>query len=212
VEKMKNFDRKKRWEHIYKTKRGNEVSWYEVTPATSLEFIHQCKLSKQAKIIDIGGGDCVLVDYLLDQGFQDISVLDISKTAIEGAKKRLRDRADRVKWIVADVAKFQPTEKYDFWHDRAAFHFLTDEQEISSYLETAQQCIKPAGFLVLGTFSEQGPGKCSGMEVKQYSENSMTERLIKLFEKIRCVETNHTTPFNTIQNFIFCSFRPKLTG
>lgn len=209
---MENFDRKKHWEKIYQTKQLNEVSWFQPTPETSLDFIRQFNVPTTAKIIDIGGGDSFLVDNLLDKCYQDITVLDISEAAIERAKQRLGERATKVKWIVADAAKFQPTEKYDFWHDRAAFHFLTDEQEISNYLDTAQKNIRPTGVLVIGTFSEQGPKKCSGIEIKQYSENSMTVRLKNFFEKIKCITIDHKTPFDTIQNFVFCSFRKLQTA
>jgi trans-aconitate methyltransferase len=204
---MENFDRKKHWENIYQTKELKDVSWFQPTPETSLDFIKQFNVPTTAKIIDIGGGDSFLVDHLIDLGYQDISVLDISAAAIDRAKQRLGERANKVTWIVADAATFKPIEKYDFWHDRAAFHFLTDEQEISNYLETAQQNINPAGVLVIGTFSEQGPKKCSGIEIKQYSETTMTDRLKKFFEKIKCITVDHTTPFDTIQNFVFCSFR-----
>ena len=204
---MKNFDRKNHWENIYHTKELNEVSWFQPTPQTSLDFFKQFHVPKTAKVIDIGGGDSFLVDYLLDMGYQDISVLDISMAAIERVKQRLGEKAKYVKWIVSDAVGFKPTEKYDFWHDRAAFHFLTDEQEISDYLKTAQQNINPTGILVVGTFSEQGPKKCSGIEIKQYSEMSMTERLKIFFEKVKCITVDHTTPFNTIQSFVFCSFR-----
>ncbi len=204
---MENFDRKKHWENIYQTKELKDVSWFQPTPETSLDFFKQFNVPTTAKVIDIGGGDSFLVDHLLDLGYQDISVLDISASAIDRAKQRLGDRAKNVKWIVSDAAKFKPTEKYDFWHDRAAFHFLTNEQEISNYLETARQNINPTGVLVIGTFSEQGPKKCSGIEIKQYSETTMTERLKTFFEKIRCIAVDHKTPFDTIQNFVFCSFR-----
>jgi ubiquinone/menaquinone biosynthesis C-methylase UbiE len=172
-----------------------------------LDFVKQFNVPVTAKIIDIGGGDSLLVDNLLDLGYQDVTVLDISESALERAKQRLGARAGKVKWIVADAASFKSREKYDFWHDRAAFHFLTDEQEIEKYLDTVQKSIKPSGILVIGTFSDKGPTKCSGLEIKQYSEKTMTERLTKFFEKIRCVTVDHLTPFNTIQNFIFCSFR-----
>ncbi|MBK8347033.1 MAG: methyltransferase domain-containing protein [Saprospiraceae bacterium] len=209
---MENFDRKKHWENIYQTKELKEVSWFQPTPETSLDFFKQLNVPTTAKIIDIGGGDSFLVDHLLDLGYQDISVLDISAAAINKAKQRLGDDAKKVKWIVADAATFKPAEKYDFWHDRAAFHFLTDEQEISNYLETAQENINPTGVLVIGTFSEQGPKKCSGIDIKQYSETTMTERLKKFFEKIKCITVDHNTPFDTIQNFVFCSFRKLQTG
>jgi SAM-dependent methyltransferase len=204
---MMKFDRRAHWETIYKTKELKEVSWFQPTPETSLDFFTHFNVPSTAKIIDIGGGDSFLVDHLLDKGYKDISVLDISAAAIERAKQRLGDRASQVKWIVEDAASFIPTEKYDFWHDRAAFHFLTEEQEISNYLATAYENIKPSGVLVIGTFSEQGPRKCSGIEIKQYSETSMSDRLKNFFEKIKCITVDHQTPFGVIQNFVFCSFR-----
>jgi len=204
---MKNFDRKKHWENIYQTKELKDVSWFQPVPETSLDFLIQFNVPKTAKIIDIGGGDSFFVDHLIELGYQDISVLDISGAAIERAKKRLGDKSKNVKWIIADAANFKPKEQYDFWHDRAAFHFLTDEQEISNYLKTAQENINPTGILVIGTFSDQGPKKCSGIEIKQYSETSMTDRLKDSFEKIKCITVDHQTPFATIQNFVFCSFR-----
>lgn len=204
---MENFDRKKHWENIYQTKELKEVSWFQPTPETSLDFFKQLNVPATAKIIDIGGGDSLLVDHLLDRGYQNISVLDISTAAINRAKQRLGERANKVKWIIADAANFKPLEKYDVWHDRAAFHFLTNEQEISNYLETAQLNINPTGILIMGTFSEQGPKKCSGIEIKQYSETTMTNQLKKFFEKIKCITVDHKTPSGTIQNFVFCSFR-----
>jgi ubiquinone/menaquinone biosynthesis C-methylase UbiE len=207
---MKDFDRKKHWEDIYQTKQLNEISWFQPKPETSLDFFKQFNIPTTAKVIDIGGGDSFLVDHLIELGYQDITVLDISEAALDRAKKRLGFRASQVNWIVADAATFKPTEKYDFWHDRAAFHFLTQKKEITSYLETIQQNIKSSGILILGTFSDQGPKKCSGIEIKQYSETTMTDRLKKLFEKIECIKIDHKTPSDTIQNFVFCSFR-KLT-
>lgn len=204
---MQNFDRKKHWENIYQTKELKDVSWFQPTPQTSLDFFKDFNVPKTAKIIDIGGGDSFLVDHLIDLGYQDISVLDISAAAIEKAKLRLGDKANTVKWIVADVVNFVPTEKYDFWHDRAAFHFLTHEQDITKYLKTAHENINENGILLIGTFSEQGPTKCSGIEIKQYSEESMKQRLQDLFEKIKCITVDHQTPFDTLQNFVFCSFR-----
>ncbi len=201
------MDRKKHWNNIHGTKNVKEVSWYQPVPTTSLDFVKQFNLSKNAKIIDVGGGDSFFVDHLLNLGYQDITVLDISEKAIEKARQRLGDQSAKVKWILADAASFHTTIKYDFWHDRAAFHFLTDEQEIDSYLETVNTSIKPEGYLVMGTFSEQGPETCSGIEIKQYSELSMNNRLKDCFEKIKCLTINHNTPSGSLQNFIFCSFR-----
>jgi ubiquinone/menaquinone biosynthesis C-methylase UbiE len=209
---MESFDRKKHWETIYQTKQLKDVSWYQPVPEVSLSFFKQFNVPRNAKIIDIGGGDSLLVDFLLAEGYTDVTVLDISAGALERAKQRLGNKAAKVKWIVADAANFKPTEEYDFWHDRAAFHFLTDEKEINNYLETINQSIKPNGILVIGTFSVQGPIKCSGIEIKQYSETTMTERLQKFFEKIKCITVDHITPSQSIQNFIFCSFRkPQLS-
>jgi ubiquinone/menaquinone biosynthesis C-methylase UbiE len=209
---MENFNRQQHWENIYQSKRLKEVSWFQPTPETSLDFIKQFKVPATAKIIDIGGGDSFFVDHLLSKGYQDITVLDISESALRRAKQRLGYLANKVKWIVADAATFEPTEKYDFWHDRATFHFLTKKQEIENYLETAQRNIKPEGILVIGTFSEQGPKKCSGIEIKQYSELSMKNQFQKFFEKIKCITVDHKTPFETIQNFIFCSFKKLQMG
>jgi 2-polyprenyl-3-methyl-5-hydroxy-6-metoxy-1,4-benzoquinol methylase len=209
---MENLNRKKHWENIYQTKDLQNVSWYQPKPTTSLDFLKQFNVSTTAKIIDIGGGDSYLVDNLLDLGYQDVTVLDISEAALDKAKQRLGNNATKVKWIVADAATFKPTEKYDFWHDRAAFHFLTQETEITNYVDTVQKSINPTGILVIGTFSEQGPTKCSGIEIKQYSEVSMTDRLKAFFEKIKCITVDHITPFETVQNFIFCSFKKVVTA
>ena len=197
---MTEINRKLHWEKVYETKQLNEVSWYQARPDISLGFLEKFKLPKQAKIIDVGGGDSLFVDYLLERNYTDITVLDISETALEKAKKRLGKRADDVTWILADAGEFEPTEKYDFWHDRAAFHFLTDEDAIAG------------GYLILGTFSTNGPFKCSGLEIKQYSEKSMTDRFLHFFEKIKCLTVEHLTPSEKIQEFIFCSFKRMKTA
>lgn len=204
---MENFNRKSHWENIYQTKLLNEVSWFQPKPDTSLNFIHEFNVPKSAKIIDVGGGDSFLVDHLLDLGFEDLTVLDISEAAIERAKERLGSKSDRIKWIVSDILNFVPEEKYDFWHDRAAFHFLTDEQDVLHYLQTAHQSIHSSGVLVIGTFSEQGPSKCSGILIKQYSEETLTALFETYFDKVGCLIVDHKTPFDTVQNFVFCSFR-----
>lgn len=160
-----------------------------------------------AKIIDIGGGDSFLVDFLLKAGFEDITVLDISSAAIERAQKRLGDQATKVKWIVSDILDFVPDTPYDFWHDRATFHFLTARQEIERYIEIADQAIAVGGILVVGTFSEQGPTKCSGITIKQYSAQSISDLFQTYFRKIECIDVDHITPFDTKQRFVFCSFR-----
>ncbi|MBP7274284.1 MAG: class I SAM-dependent methyltransferase [Saprospiraceae bacterium] len=196
---------KKHWEQVYATKNPNEVSWTQENPKTSMEFIHTFKLPKSAKIIDIGGGDSKLVDFLLAEGYENITVLDISKNALDKAKKRLGATAIKVTWIVSDITKFSPTTKYDVWHDRATFHFLTTNEQIVQYIHTAQQSV--TGYLTIGTFSTNGPTKCSGLLIKQYDEQSLTYELNKGFDKLKCITEDHTTPFNTTQNFLFCSFK-----
>ena len=204
---MEHLNRKKHWENIYQNKELTGVSWYQPNPTTSLNFLKQSKVAFDAKIIDVGGGDSLFVDHLLDLGYKDITVLDISATSLEKAKQRLKERASKVTWIVADAANFKPTEQYDFWHDRAAFHFLTNEKEIKNYVDTVQKSICTDGVLIVGTFSETGPVKCSGIEIKQYSEASLSNRLKQFFRKVKCITVDHKTPFHTVQNFIFCSFR-----
>ncbi|OJW84494.1 MAG: SAM-dependent methyltransferase [Bacteroidetes bacterium 46-16] len=200
------MDKKAHWEKIYATKQLNEVSWYEPTPHTSLSFLREFRVPLNARIIDVGGGDSLFVDHLLELGYTDITVLDISGSAIERAKQRLGDKAANVQWIEADAASFKPTGHYDFWHDRAAFHFLTEESDITSYINAIETGLNPGGILVVGTFSEQGPKKCSGIDIKQYSEQTLSERLQKYFNKVRCIMVDHITPFQTVQNFVFCSF------
>jgi predicted TPR repeat methyltransferase len=204
---MEDFDRKKHWEKIYQTKELTDLSWYQPTPTSSLEFIKELNIPVTATIIDIGGGDSLFVDNLLDLGYLDVTVLDISEVALGKAKNRLGSLASQAKWIVADVVTFNSNRKYDFWHDRAAFHFLTKEQEIESYIYAVQNNLNPGGILVIGTFSELGPTKCSGIEISQYSEAILNERLKKYFEKVRCITVDHKTPSGLFQNFIFCSFR-----
>lgn len=205
-----NLQRKKHWEIVYETKNQDEVSWTQEIPKTSLAFIHSFGLDKSAKIIDIGGGDSKLVDHLLDQGFQNITVLDISEKALEKAKIRMGEKATKVNWIVSDILDFEPTETYDVWHDRAAFHFLTTEEEIEKYKSIVKKSV--AGFLIIGTFSENGPLKCSGLEISQYSEEKLTSTFEENFDKIHSVLEDHETPFGTTQNFLFCSFKNRLNS
>jgi hypothetical protein len=198
-------EKKDHWQKVYTNKGPHEVSWTQEVPETSLMFIHSFNLAKDAAIIDIGGGDSKLVDYLIEEGYTNVTVLDIAEAALEKAKKRLGDKAAKVKWIIADVTKFQPEMTYDCWHDRATFHFLTTSDEINQYVTTARKYVK--GYLTIGTFSHDGPKKCSGLEIRQYNEQEMQAALATGFTKIKCITEDHTTPFNTKQHFLFCSFR-----
>jgi SAM-dependent methyltransferase len=201
-------DIKNHWEAVYESKSPKEVSWTQEIPITSLDIIHSFELEKSAKIIDIGGGDSKLVDYLLDEGFENLTVLDISARALEKAKKRLGNKASKVHWVVSDITAFEPKTTYDVWHDRATFHFLTKTEQIDKYISIAQSAIN--GFLIVGTFSEEGPTKCSGLEVKQYSPGKLTSTFKNWFTKIGCNTTVHKTPFGTAQSFLFCSFKKRM--
>jgi len=195
------------WNNIYKTKSKEEVSWTQEVPVASLGFIQEFSVPKNAAIIDVGGGESKFVDYMLDEGFTNLTVLDISEEAIKKTKMRLGSRAAHVKWIVSDITQFSSLTKYDVWHDRATFHFLTTANQIERYVQLAATHIRDKGFMAIGTFSTNGPAKCSGLDVKQYSEEELEKTLIYHFRKIRCTTEDHITPFKTLQNFLFCSFR-----
>ena len=203
------MEKKNHWESVYQNKDFKDTSWFEEVPSTSIALLESLKLDKSAKIIDIGGGESRFVNYLLDKGFENISVLDISATAIEKKKRELGAKSKTIKWIVSDIVDFKPTETYDFWHDRATFHFLTDQNDIVTYVQTVQQFVAPEGALILSTFSENGPTKCSGLPIQQYSEMTLSARVETFFTKIKCVIVDHITPFETVQNFVFCSFKRK---
>jgi trans-aconitate methyltransferase len=200
---------KKHWEDIYQKKSESEVSWFQEKPIKSLELIDELKLKLTDKIIDVGGGDSHLVDHLLDKGFQNITVLDISEAALERAKKRLAGKAQLVRFIVSDVTKFNPSEKYHLWHDRATFHFLTQIEEVNSYLKIASDAILAGGFLIVSTFSKSGPDKCSGLTISKYSEAELKATFEEHFENLKCFEDTHKTPWGTTQDFIYCGFRKK---
>ena len=200
-------NKKSHWENVFATKQPNEVSWTQEYPKTAMDYLENLNLSKTANIIDIGGGDSNLVDALLDKGYKNIWVLDISEFALERAKKRLGDKAHLVHWIVSDITEFKPEVKFDFWYDRAVFHFLTEEESINKYVAIISNSINQNGNFLLGTFSENGPLKCSGLEIKQYSENAMKHTFNESFQAMKCFTENHTTPFDTTQNFQFCGFK-----
>jgi SAM-dependent methyltransferase len=196
---------KEQWDNVYETKNPEEVSWTQKIPQTSLDFIHSFHLPKTAKIIDIGSGDSMLVDHLLEEGFENITVLDISEKALDKVKKRLGDKSKKVNWVVSDITEFQSDMMFDVWHDRATFHFLITDDQISRYLERARKFVSE--YLVIGTFSERGPERCSGLQIRKYNEEEMSRSFSEGFKKIHCINMDHETPFKTKQNFTFCSFR-----
>ena len=201
------MSRKAHWETVYETKSPQEVSWTEETPQTSLDFIHSFGDDLSASIIDVGGGDSRLVDCLLDEGYTDITVLDISAKSLERAKERLGEKAAFVTWIVSDITEFNPTKSYDIWHDRAVFHFLRDSADIAGYVDLVGKSV--AKNMVIGTFSENGPLRCSALDITQYSTNQLTDLFSSKFATTRCMNVDHTTPFETVQHFSFCGFEKK---
>ncbi len=200
-----DFNKKQHWDEVYTTKTPEQVSWTQKVPNISLKLIANLSLPKESNIIDIGGGDSNLVDFLLEEGYQNISVLDISEKAISKAKIRLGDKASKVNWIVSDVLDFKPEKNYDLWHDRAAFHFLTNKNEIGHYAETIKRYVTKG--LIIATFSTEGPLKCSGLNITQYSENTLLNLFQNDFKITECITDEHITPFNTTQNFLYCSFK-----
>ena len=201
------FDRKDHWEHVYSNKKATEVSWYQQRPDFSLELIKATGIDTNARIIDIGGGASTLVDFLLDAGYQNISVLDIAHSAIEQAKLRLGERADKVEWLESDITEFSPALTFDLWHDRAVFHFLKDESDRARYVSTLTNALEPGAHVIIATFGLDGPEKCSGLEVVRYSPETMAAVLGGGFQLVETSSEEHTTPRDTSQNFVYCRFK-----
>ncbi len=197
------------WDKVYTDKSEKEVSWFQEHPTKSLELIDELNLSKESSIIDIGGGDSRLVDHLLDRKFSDITVLDISNVSLEKLKSRLGEKGNKVKYITSDVVNFIPTTQFNLWHDRAAFHFLTNLEQINQYLEIVNNALLPEGNLILSTFSKNGPEKCSGLAIHQYSESELKSLFAKYFNNTKCFEHTHVTPWGASQNFVYCGFKKK---
>jgi len=204
---MNTDDIKKHWDTIYQTKSPNEVSWTQEIPKTSLDVIRSTNVPRNARILDVGGGDSTLVDYLLAEEFNNITVLDISERALERAQKRLGPGSNLITWITGDITAYQPEQPFDLWHDRAVFHFLTTDDDITAYVSLASKAIVPGGILVIATFSTDGPTKCSGLGIRQYNEETLTQQFASDFEKIKCFTEDHVTPMGAKQNFLFGLYR-----
>jgi 2-polyprenyl-3-methyl-5-hydroxy-6-metoxy-1,4-benzoquinol methylase len=193
------------WDAVYQTKAPDAVSWYRPHLERSLELIQAVVPDLSASIIDVGGGESTLVDDLLAKGYRDISVLDISQTAIEVAKKRIGELAHQVTWLVADVTCVTlPKRHYDLWHDRAVFHFLTGVEDRAAYVRQVAQAMKPGGHVIVATFGPQGPHKCSGLDVVRYDADSLHEEFGASFKLIDSATELHQTPFGTTQQFLYC--------
>ena len=200
-------ERQQHWEKVYQGKEMGEVSWYQEYPDISLQLIARSGIAADAAIIDIGGGASVLVDNLLMQGFEQVAVLDISSSALECARWRLADKAGQVEWLVSDVTRFQPDHTFALWHDRAVFHFLTDESDRQRYLDVVRLSLQAGGFLILATFALDGPEQCSGLPVERYDVDKMQSVLGDAFTLIDSRREVHVTPAEKEQRFTYALFR-----
>ncbi|SFR93355.1 Nodulation protein S (NodS) [Dyella sp. OK004] len=200
---MVDITRKQHWEHAYETKASDAVSWYQRRPDVSLSMIRDAGLPLEAPLIDVGGGASTLIDALLDEGRDDLSVLDISSAALSTAQERLGSLASRVDWIVADVLGFAPSKRYALWHDRAVFHFLVDAHDRKLYLETLQRSLLPDGQMVIATFAEDGPESCSGLPVARYGVASLQAIFGAAFGLVESTRETHHTPGGAEQHFTY---------
>ena len=197
------MNRQEHWDNIYATKQLSEVSWYQPKPERSLNFIQETGFPLDAAIIDIGGGDSFLVDNLIDLGYSNITVVDISEKAIERAKNRLGEKSEAINWVVSDITNFEPDQQYHLWHDRAVFHFLRAEDEIAYYQKLIKNGVNQGGKALIGTFSDDGPLKCSGLEVSRYSPDQLALLFDSHFDMVAGEKLIHPTPFDTTQEFSF---------
>jgi 2-polyprenyl-3-methyl-5-hydroxy-6-metoxy-1,4-benzoquinol methylase len=199
---------KTHWEHIYETKASTQVSWYQEHAQFSLQYIRNTTIQKTDHIIDVGGGASTLVDDLIADGFEKITILDISATALKLTRERLGSRAANVNWIEADITQAElPYQAYNVWHDRAVFHFLTQPDERQHYIATVRHAVRPGGHVIVATFASDGPDHCSGLEVVRYNPESLHSEFGEGFELTNSTRETHHTPFGTDQKFIYCYCR-----
>jgi SAM-dependent methyltransferase len=204
---METESRQAHWQNVYTSKAENEVSWFQENPAPSLALIAEIGATLSSAIIDIGGGASRLVDQLIERGFRDVTVLDLSRSALETAKARLGERASVAHWVVADVTTWEPSRTYDVWHDRAAFHFLTDARDRVAYIAHLKQALKIGGHAIIATFALDGPEKCSGLPVERYDAARLAQMLGSGFKLLRSQRNEHATPWGSQQRFQFSVFQ-----
>jgi len=206
---MTEASRQEHWETVYTTRGETDVSWFQESPAPSLELIEQLQPRKDAAIIDIGGGASRLADGLLDRGFRRVTVLDISAAALDLAALRLGRRASEVAWIVDDVTQWEPSRRFDIWHDRAAFHFLIDPADREAYIARLKQALIPGGHAIIATFAADGPEKCSGLPVHRTDAAELARELGAEFTLLDSRKHDHATPWNANQRFQFSIFQRR---
>lgn len=199
-------ERKAHWEHVYSEKSPLEVSWYQGKPELSLEMIDHAGIDKSGAVIDIGGGASTLVDYLLDAGYSNLSVLDISAGALTYAQQRLAERAKTVQWLITDITDFNPPARYALWHDRAVFHFLTETADRQSYVSVLRRSLQSGGHLIMAAFAIGGPTKCSGLDIVQYDAEKLGQELGPEFELVEERAERHQTPDGREQKFGYFRF------
>ena len=205
---MNAASRQAHWEKVYASKRENEVSWFQENPAPSIDLISKAGATAASSVIDIGGGASRLVDALVGSGFLDVTVLDLSDAALAAAKARLGSRAGQVQWVQADVTEWEPQGRaYDIWHDRAAFHFLTEECDRMAYVARLIKAVKPGGHAIIATFAPDGPERCTGLPVQRYDAESLRGVVGDAFELIGTLLHEHRTPWGSAQHFQFSLFR-----
>lgn len=206
------MNRKEHWNQVYQTKAPDDVSWFQARPASSLKLVEAAGIGKDERIIDVGVGASVLVDFLLDAGFTKLAVLDISAAALEHAKQRLGPRAGRVEWFEADVTAFSPPRQFKLWHDRAVFHFLTDQADREKYVQKLKRTVTPHGHVIIATFAIDGPAKCSGLDVARHDANSICAALGAGFHLMEQVDESHVTPWSSEQKFSYFRFTRNATA
>ncbi len=197
------------WNEMYSTRQEQELSWFEETPAVSLELLLTPQLDIHAPVLDVGGGSSRLIDALLNRGFTQPSVLDISTAALEKVKKRLGKQVSQVRWMVADITTWEPDRPYSAWHDRAVFHFLTMEAQRLAYRSILERTVVPGGIVVIGTFALDGPERCSGLPVQRYSPQSLAAELGPKFVCRAVRSVDHGTPGGKVQRFQFSRFERR---
>jgi SAM-dependent methyltransferase len=210
AKKMTPAERKRHWEGVYRSKPAVETSWYQAEPSTSLAMIRRTGARHDQGLIDVGGGASLLVDHLLELGFRDLTVLDLSAEAMEQAQRRLGATARPVQWVVADVTEYSPQRHFEVWHDRAAFHFLTDPRDRERYVGVLRSALRPGGQAIIAAFAPDGPERCSGLEIVRYDADALGAILGDAFRLVEERRETHRTPLGREQRFGF--FRFTYTG
>jgi ubiquinone/menaquinone biosynthesis C-methylase UbiE len=201
-------DRKQYWENIYSAKKSDSVSWFQEHADTSLRLIHNTGLGKDAAIIDAGGGSSNLVDDLVAEGYTDVTVNDLSSAALAAAKRRLGKHAYAVHWIEGDITRLDfPIHRFDIWHDRAVFHFLTDPADRQAYVKQVMRAVRPGGHVIVATFAEDGPKTCSGLPVMRYKPDALHDEFGDAFLLVKHEKEAHHTPSGSVQQFVYCYCR-----